>query len=55
MSSQVSADFVNGSNAAAYAAGIKSTPTVKINGEDFTGSQIFTAGALRSAVENAAG
>jgi protein-disulfide isomerase len=49
------ADFVNGSNAAAYAAGIKSTPTVKINGEDFTGSQIFTAGALRSAVENAAG
>lgn len=47
--------FVNQSNQAAAAAGVTSTPTIKINGTDFSGQQIFTAGALKSAVNTAAG
>ncbi|GAA2184071.1 thioredoxin domain-containing protein [Brooklawnia cerclae] len=49
------ADFVDGSNDAAAADGVTSTPTIKINGEEFSGSQIYTAGMLKSAVEDAAG
>ncbi|WP_341728156.1 DsbA family protein [Brooklawnia sp.] len=49
------ADRVDRSNQAALDAGITSTPTIKINGTDFASSQIFTPGALKSAVETAAG
>ena len=52
---QANADFVTRSNNAAGAAGVTSTPTIRINGQDFSGQQIYTAGALRSAVEDAAG
>ena len=38
----------------AFAAGVKQTPTVKINGTKFTGD-LYTAGALQAAVEKAAG
>lgn len=49
------AGFVNQSNQAAARDGIQSTPTVKINGSDFAGQQLYTAGALKSAVDRAAG
>ncbi len=52
---QTNAGFVNESNNAAGAAGVDSTPTIKINGQDFAGQQIYATGALRSAVEDAAG
>ncbi len=43
-------DFVNKANQAAFADGITSTPTVKINGSVFKGD-LYTAGTLKSAVE----
>ncbi len=48
------ADFVKGSNDAAFAAGITSTPTIKINGTAFT-RNLYAAGSLRAAAEKAAG
>ncbi len=48
------ADFVKGSNDAAFAAGIQSTPTVKVNGTAFT-RNLYSAGSLRAAAEKAAG
>jgi protein-disulfide isomerase len=48
------ADFVKGSNDAAFAAGVTSTPTVKINGAPFT-RNLYSAGSLRAAAEKAAG
>ncbi|HET7723970.1 MAG TPA: thioredoxin domain-containing protein [Propionibacteriaceae bacterium] len=45
-------DFVNKSNQAAFADGITSTPTVKINGTVFKGD-LYTAGTLKTAVEAA--
>ena len=49
---QPNVDFVTKSNQAAFAAGIQSTPTVKINGAAFTGD-LYTAGSLKAAVEAA--
>jgi protein-disulfide isomerase len=49
---QPNADFVVKSNQAAFDEGIQSTPTVKINGTEFTGD-LYTAGALKSALEAA--
>ena len=49
---QPNIDFVTKSNQAAFAAGIQSTPTVKINGAAFTGD-LYTAGPLKAAVEAA--
>ncbi len=46
-------DFVNNTTQAAGADGVESTPTVLINGTQFTGN-LFTAGPLRQAVEAAA-
>lgn len=48
------ADFVKSSNDAAFAAGVTSTPTVKINGTAFT-RNLYSAGSLRAAAEKAAG
>jgi protein-disulfide isomerase len=48
------ADFVKSSNDAAFAAGVQSTPTVKINGTAFT-RNLYSAGSLRAAAEKAAG
>jgi protein-disulfide isomerase len=48
------ADFVKSSNDAAFAAGITSTPTVKINGTVFS-RNLYSAGSLRAATEKAAG
>jgi protein-disulfide isomerase len=45
-------DFVNKSNKAAFADGIQSTPTVKINGKVFSGD-LYTPGTLKTAVEAA--
>jgi protein-disulfide isomerase len=51
-------DWVNNSNLAAYNAGVRSTPTVKINGNAWPGGDnlqpMFQAGALRAAVDEAA-
>ncbi len=49
---QPNLDFVNKSNQAAFADGITSTPTVKINGTVFKGD-LYTAGTLKTAVEAA--
>ncbi len=49
---QPNADFVAKSNQAAFDAGIKSTPTVKINGTEFKGD-LYVAGAFKSAIEAA--
>ncbi|MCA0252859.1 MAG: DsbA family protein [Actinobacteria bacterium] len=50
-------DWVNRSNTAAYEAGVRSTPTVKINGTIWPGdgqtSAMFTPGALKAAVAEA--
>ncbi|MCE1173888.1 MAG: DsbA family protein [Propionibacteriales bacterium] len=46
-------DFVNNTTQAAFADGVTSTPTVLINGTQFTGN-LYTAGPLRQAVEAAA-
>ncbi len=46
---------VNQSNQAALDDGISSTPTIRINGDDLPSQQIFTRGALKSAVRQAAG
>jgi len=51
--SQPQAAFVKGSNDAAFAAGIQSTPTVKINGTVFS-RNLYSAGSLRAAAEKAA-
>jgi protein-disulfide isomerase len=48
------ADFVSKSNQAALAAGVTSTPTVKINGAAFKGD-LYTAGTLKDAVTKAVG
>jgi protein-disulfide isomerase len=48
------ADFVNNTTQAAFADGIESTPTILINGTAFNSKAIYTAGALRQAVEAAA-
>ncbi|PKQ33023.1 MAG: disulfide bond formation protein DsbA [Actinobacteria bacterium HGW-Actinobacteria-2] len=48
------ADFVNNTTKAAFADGIESTPTILINGTAFNSKAIYTAGALRQAVEAAA-
>jgi protein-disulfide isomerase len=48
------ADFVKGSNDAAFAAGIQSTPTVKVNGTVLS-RNLYSAGSLRAAAEKAAG
>lgn len=45
--------FVDASNQAAAAAGVQSTPTVKINGAEFTGN-LYAAGDFKTAVEAAA-
>jgi len=51
-------DFVNQSNTAAFAAGVQSTPTVKLNGEtwpaDGNTRLMYEAGQLKAAVEEAA-
>lgn len=52
---QTYAGFVDGSNTAAAADGVNGTPTILINGDSFAGSQIFESGALKTAVESAAG
>ena len=51
--SQPQAAFVKGSNDAAFAAGIQSTPTIKINGTVFS-RNLYSAGSLRAAAEKAA-
>ncbi|MGV8848702.1 MAG: DsbA family protein [Propionibacteriaceae bacterium] len=48
------ADFVKGSNDAAFAAGVTSTPTIKINGTVLS-RNLYSAGSLRAAAEKAAG
>jgi protein-disulfide isomerase len=48
------ADFVKSSNDAAFAAGITSTPTIKINGTVLS-RNLYSAGSLRAAAEKAAG
>jgi protein-disulfide isomerase len=45
--------FVDASNAAAGEAGVQSTPTVKINGQEFTGN-LYAAGEFKAAVQAAA-
>ena len=52
--SMQNADFVSKSNQAALAAGVTSTPTVKINGAAFKGD-LYTAGTLKDAVTKAVG
>lgn len=47
------ADFVTGATNAAFAAGVQSTPTVKIDGKAFSGN-LYAAGPLKTAVEAAA-
>lgn len=47
-------EFVNNTTQAAFADGIESTPTILINGTAFNSKAIYTAGALRQAVEAAA-
>jgi protein-disulfide isomerase len=48
------ADFVTSTTKAAFADGIESTPTILINGTAFNSKAIYTAGALRQAIEAAA-
>lgn len=48
------ADFVKSSNDAAFAAGITSTPTIKVNGTVLS-RNLYSAGSLRAAAEKAAG
>lgn len=45
-------DWVNSSNQAAFASGVTSTPTIKLNGEEWKNT--MTAGDLKAAVEQAA-
>jgi protein-disulfide isomerase len=47
------ADFVKKSNDASFAAGIQSTPTIKINGTVLS-RNLYTSGSLRAAAEKAA-
>ena len=45
--------FVASATTKSFASGVKGTPTIKINGETFTGD-LYTAGALKDAVAKAA-
>ncbi|WP_051208050.1 DsbA family protein [Propionicicella superfundia] len=51
--SQLYADWVGKATQAAFDEGVDSTPTIKINGEKFSGD-LYTAGVLKAAAQEAA-
>ena len=53
ISREIYTPWVEQATQQAFASGVKQTPTVQINGTEFTGD-LYTAGALQAAVEKAA-